>query len=134
MRERFRNFMQGRNGNDQLNYFLMIVDLVLILLGSIFRGTFGSIMYTLVLVILAVTYFRMFSKNVYKRSEENGRFIRLKYNFSATFRLYYERWVQRKDYKFFSCPDCKTTLRVPRGKGKISIVCRKCGHSFTGKT
>lgn len=134
MRERFARFMQGRSGNDQLNYFLMGADLVLIILGSIFRGNFGSVLYTLVLIIIAVTYFRMFSRNIYKRREENEKFIRLRYNFSATVRLYYERWVQRKDYKFFACPECKTTLRVPRGKGKISIVCRKCGHSFTGKT
>lgn len=134
MRERFRRFMQGRNGNDQLNCFLMGVDIVLILLGSIFRGTFGTVMYILVLAVIAVTYFRMFSRNIYKRSDENSKFMRLKYDASATFRLYYERWVQRKDYKFFSCPECKTMLRVPRGKGKIKIVCRKCGSSFSGKT
>ena len=45
-----------------------------------------------------------------------------------------ERWVQRKDYKFFSCPSCHTNLRVPRGKGKIKIVCRKCGTSFMGRS
>ena len=45
-----------------------------------------------------------------------------------------EKWVQRKDYKFFTCPSCKTTLRVPRGHGKIKIVCRKCGNTFTGKS
>ena len=27
-----------------------------------------------------------------------------------------------------------TRLRVPRGKGKINIVCRKCGTSFQRKT
>ena len=56
------------------------------------------------------------------------------YAIDAAYRVRRERWVQRKDYKFFTCPSCRTTLRVPRGKGQIRIVCRKCGNTFTGKT
>ena len=67
-------------------------------------------------------------------TEENGKYIRARYQFSAAMRLRKEQWVQRKDYKFFTCPSCRTTLRVPRGHGKIKIVCRKCGNSFIGKS
>lgn len=45
-----------------------------------------------------------------------------------------ERWKQRKDYKFFTCPSCKAVMRVPRGRGKIRIVCHKCGNTFMGKS
>ena len=45
-----------------------------------------------------------------------------------------ERWVQRKDFKFFQCPSCHAVLRVPSGRGKIKIVCRKCGNTFIGKS
>ena len=41
---------------------------------------------------------------------------------------------ERKKYKVFICPTCKQKLRVPRGKGKISISCPKCGTSFIKKT
>ncbi len=126
--------MYGRNGNDQLNNFILIVTLVLIVLGSIIKGSVGSAIYIVVLGLLGISYFRMFSRNTYKRSEENGKFIRLRYKVSAWLRLHYERWIQRKDYKFFACPACKAVLRVPRGKGKIKIVCRQCGNSFAGKT
>ena len=34
----------------------------------------------------------------------------------------------------FVCPTCKQKLRVPRGKGKISITCPKCATSFIKKT
>lgn len=47
---------------------------------------------------------------------------------------YKEMFVQRKDYKFFTCPYCRAMLRVPRGRGKIKIVCKKCGSSFIGKS
>ncbi len=133
MRERLARFMAGRNGNDQLNIFLLIVDVVLIVLSTIWKSASG-VLYPLVLALLVYIYFRMFSRNVYKRREENGKYMRLKYKVDAALRLRKERWVQRKDYKFFTCPSCRTSLRVPRHRGKVKIVCRKCGTSFFGKT
>ena len=134
MRQRLAQFMVGRNGNDQLNSFLILVTLALLILGRLFGGAFGSILTGLALAGLAVIYFRMLSKNVYRRREENGRFMQLRYRVSAKMRGLRERWVQRKDYKFFSCPACRCTLRVPRGHNKIRIVCKKCGHSFVGRS
>lgn len=127
-------FMAGRNGNDQLNNFLLAVDVVLLLAASIFAKSAGKYLYPLVMALLVYIYFRMFSRKVYRRREENGKYIRLKLKISAAFRVRHERWIQRRDYKFFTCPSCKTTLRVPRGHGKIKIVCRKCGNSFMGKS
>ena len=126
--------MAGRNGNDQLNLFLYGVDAVLLITATIVRGQVGRWLYAAVLVLLGYIYFRMFSRNLPRRREENGKFLRLRYKVMAAFRVRKEKWVQRKDYKFFTCPSCKTTLRVPRGHGKIKIVCRKCGNSFTGKS
>lgn len=126
--------MAGRNGNDQLNIFLLIVDLILMLLSSIFSKSIGGVLYPIVIALLVYVYFRMFSRNVYKRREENGKYMRLKYKAAAGLRLFKERWIQRKDYKFFTCPSCRASLRVPRHRGKIKIVCRKCGTSFFGKT
>ncbi len=134
MRKRLAQFMAGRNGNDQFNVFLLVVDIVLVLIGTIAGGVAGGVIYIAVLLLLVYIYFRMFSRNVYRRREENGKYIRLKYKVSAWIRVRKERWVQRKDYKFFTCPSCHTTLRVPRGHGKIKIVCRKCGNSFMGKS
>ncbi len=126
--------MAGRNGNDQLNVFLLIVDLILMLLSSIFSKSIGGVLYPIVIALLVYVYFRMFSRNVYKRREENGKYMRLKYKAAAELRLFKERWIQRKYYKFFTCPSCRASLRVPRHRGKIKIVCRKCGTSFFGKT
>lgn len=134
MRQKFAQFMSGRNGNDQLNLFLLIADIVLLLVAGMFADSFGKYLYPVVILVLGYAYFRMLSRNLCKRSEENGKYLRLRYKLMAEFRVRWERWVQRKDYKFFTCPSCKTTLRVPRGHGKIKIVCRKCGNSFTGKS
>ena len=134
MRERLASFMAGRNGVDQLNKFLLAADVVLAVLSSVIGGAFGRVTYTIVIGLLVVIYIRMFSRNLMRRRQENGKYLQLKQRFLGRFRLLKERWVQRRDYKFFTCPSCHTTLRVPKGRGKIRIVCRKCGVSFTGKS
>ena len=127
-------FMVGRNGNDQLNLFLFGVDAVLLLAATLVRGPVGRWLYIAVLALLGFIYFRMFSRNLPRRREENGKYLRLRYRVLAALKIRREKWVQRKDYKFYTCPSCKTTLRVPRGHGKIKIVCRKCGSSFERKS
>jgi len=134
MKARFAKFMAGRNGNDQFNTFLLTVDIVLALVGTLIGGSIGRFFYIPVLAILGYAYYRMFSRKLERRRYENSKYLRLRYKFTAELRARRERWVQRKDYKFFKCPACRTTLRVPRHRGKIKIVCRKCGSSFLGKS
>lgn len=134
MRERIAKFMAGRYGNDQLGRALLIADLVLLLLASVFSKSVGGLLMPLALILLGYVYFRMLSRNIYKRQEENGKYLRLKYKVTSKLNVLKERWKQRKEYKFFTCPSCHTSLRVPRGRGKIKIVCRKCGTSFIGKS
>ena len=127
-------FMAGRNGTDQFNIFLLAVDVILLLVAGLFARKAGVVLYPLVALGLGFVYYRMLSRNLLRRREENERFIRWWLKLSGNLRARRERWIQRKDYKFFTCPACKTILRVPRGHGKIKIVCRKCGKSFTGKS
>ena len=134
MKEKLLRLMAGRNGNDELNRFLLFEDAFVLLLAMVFSKTLGRFLMPLALIVLCITYFRMFSRNLLRRSEENGKYMILRSRVQGTLRLWKEQWVQRKDYKFFVCPACRTTLRVPRGRGKIKIVCRKCGNSFTGKS
>ena len=79
MREKFARFMSGRNGNDQLNLFILIADIVLLLLAGIFANSLGKVLYPLVILLLGYAYFRMLSRNLYKRSEENGKYLRRRY-------------------------------------------------------
>ena len=101
MKDRITRFMIGRNGNDQLNLFLLIAALVSLLAGGIFRGFLGSLLRILALVLLVLVYFRMFSKDLPKRSEENSRYLQIRYRIFAKLKALKERWVQRKDFKFF---------------------------------
>ena len=134
MKQRIARFMAGRNGNDQLNIFLLVLAVVFIILGIIFKNSLGFVFNMLTLVSIVLVYIRMLSRNIQKRQAENARFMDLKYRVFSKFRLQREKWTQREDYKFFHCPSCRTVLRVPRGRGKIMIVCKKCGTRFEGKS
>ena len=68
MREKFQRFMQGRYGADELNRFLTMVGLILIVVNLFFRSVLLSYV---VLAILIYCYYRMFSRNYSRRYAEN---------------------------------------------------------------
>ena len=94
----------------------------------------NKVFWILSLLVLVYTYYRIFSRNVARRREENGRYLQLKYKLTGGVKNRVDRWKQRKEFVFFRCPDCRAMLRVPRGKGRIRVTCRKCGNAFERKT
>ena len=135
MKDKLIRFMIGRNGSDKLGRATLYASIALLLVGMFFRNSLvGDIIRIISTALLIYSYFRILSKNIYKRREENEKFIRLEFKIKEFFRVRKLRWQQRKDYKFFSCPDCKAVMRVPKGKGNVKIVCSRCGRAFTGKS
>lgn len=128
---RLFGFMSGRNGNDQLGLAMLVAAL---LLNIIFRMTRIFLFGIAAMALLFLVIFRMFSRDLGKRQEENRRFMSLWYDAKRSFSDWRLRRSQSKDYKFFVCPSCHNRLRVPRGKGKIQITCPKCGQRFGGKS
>lgn len=131
LKERFQQFMAGRYGNDNFNRFLLLVSLILMILSLFSRR---NIFYTLALAALVYCYFRMFSRNTYKRYAENEKYLELKNRFLGVFRRERDHASQLKNYRFFKCPNCRQKVRVPRGKGKIKIHCPKCHADFIKKS
>ena len=135
MRAWFTRLMAGRNGPDHLNRFLSVVFLILSVCSMFVRNPrLASVLYTLSMALFFYVMFRMLSRNIYRRQQENGAYLRERYKITSWWNGLRDRWAQRKDYKFYKCPSCRTRLRVPRGKGKLNIVCRKCGTSFQRRT
>ena len=64
--------MTGRYGNDQLNQLLSIVSVVLLIVAIFTKWT---LVYLLAVILIALCYFRMFSRNTAKRYEENQAFL-----------------------------------------------------------
>lgn len=126
--------MAGRYGVDQFGRFISIVVLILFILSLFTSGKLSQILMLLAVAGIVYMYFRVFSRNTAKRRGENDLYMKRMRSMRMFFLSWSERWKQRRDYKFFRCPSCGTLLRVPRGKGKIKIVCRKCGNSFIKHT
>ena len=136
MMNRLRNFMYGRYGMDGLNLFLWIFSLVLILIASVFSvipsipTIVALVLRILSLILLVLTVFRSFSRNIAARQKENIALTRM-WN---KIRTVFQPRPDRKTHKYFRCPKCSQKVRVPRGKGKISIKCPKCGDKFIRNT
>lgn len=131
IKEAFRRFMYGRYGNDRLNQCLLIIFLICTILDIFISNVHFSILFTSWnFIILLCIYFRMFSRNISKRYEENQRYLVLE-NRVRSF-LGKTRYIQqqRKEFHIYTCPQCKQKIRIPRGKGRISVRCPKCGTEF----
>lgn len=116
----FRNFMLGRYGSDKLNGVLLLTGVVLMVLGSIFKGL--AFLTLLAYLPLFWCIFRMYSRNLEARRRENAAFL----NFFAH--------LKDREHRYYRCPRCKQTVRVPRGRGKINIRCPKCSERFIRKS
>ena len=126
-------FMYGRNGVDQLGWASLVLVLLLDTVELIVRSkseTARMILSTVSFLVMVWILFRMFSRNLPKRRKENAWFLTK----IVTPVKNRKARSQDKDHKYFTCPQCRTICRVPRGKGKIIITCPKCGTSIHGKT
>ena len=130
-----RNWLQkvmiGRYGPDQLNMALLAIAVILSILSAIFKT--GIIMIACY-VLLLLSILRMMSRNINARRRENDKFIKIWWPIRTKIKAKFVQLKSLKQYRFFKCPECKKTLRVPRGKGKIQITCPKCGERFIRKS
>ena len=138
MSDRFRNFMRGRYGVDQLSNGLVFLFFILILIGILTRYTIFT---WIALIPMILSYYRMFSKNFSKRYNENRIYTNLMspvYDLLDKIKGFFNRKIKRfktrKEYKYFKCPNCKQELRVPIGRGEITVTCPKCKQSFDRKS
>ena len=131
MRDKFMRFMMGRYGADEFSKFLLGSSVALMVLNLFLRI---GLLNTLVMVLLVYVYFRMFSKNIQKRYEENMKYLQLKRQVMGRFEKEKRMLADRKVNHIYKCPTCKQKIRIPKGKGKICITCPKCGTEFTKKS
>ena len=154
---RFRQWMQGRYGRDELYTGLLVLYLILLVLNMFFRKwmIFGILSWP----VLVFAFYRYFSRNIEQRELENRKFLALlgkckggleKVDWqTGSFRRQPNRtssrassrkpsgdpsiWVKFKEFprkKYAACPQCRATLRLPRKRGKHTVRCPCCGNRF----
>lgn len=130
LRAWFQRFMVGRNGVDQLSFALVVTALVVTILGSLLRFFPLTLLAD---VLLIIAFVRIFSKNIQKRVRENQIYLEKTARIRRKTQEWINRMKNRKQYRYFVCPSCKTRLRVPRGVGQVTITCKNCGKKFDKK-
>lgn len=130
-----KKWMRGRYGVfDSLNKTLIVISLI-----ALFVANFVSViawpLRLLAYGLFILAYYRLFSKKVYVRLNENQKFIRIKTKYQKKFKQQKAKFEQRKDYTYFRCsnPSCKQQLRAPKGRGQIKVTCSKCQQVFIKK-
>lgn len=119
----FRRFMMGRYGTDKLNMAILGAGLFLSVVCMFLKLPLLNLLLTLAAyALLGWAIFRTLSRNTYKRYQENRKYLML-----------LDR-IRDREHRYYDCPRCRQQVRVPRGKGKISITCPKCKEKFIRKT
>lgn len=135
IRNALARFMYGRNGADQLGLTMIWTAIALNIVNIFIKNETVYLIINLLATFLTIlTLLRMLSRNLQQRRAENAKFLEkvwwpLKRRFGAA-----KRQRQDKEHKYFTCPNCRTVCRVPRGKGKIVITCPKCRGQIHGKS
>ena len=115
----FRQFMAGRYGTDRLNLVILCTGFAASILSSLVgKAPLSLVFWLLSYVLMIWAIFRSLSRNTYKRYQENRKFLQ-----------FFDRLKDRQ-HRYFDCPKCRQMVRVPRGKGKISITCPRCREKF----
>ncbi|WP_238906997.1 hypothetical protein [Clostridium sp. YIM B02506] len=123
-------FMYGRYGSDQLYIASIALSFILVIAyffipSPIIRG--------LSWVVLILTFYRTFSKNIYKRQRENQMFLKFWNPIKSKFSLTFRRLKDIKTHRYRTCPHCEKVLRLPRKTGNHTVNCPACRKDFKVK-
>ena len=123
--DKLRKLMYGRYGTDDLNQFLLILYIVLLII-DLFINTL--LLEILELIIIIVIFYRTFSKKIYKRKKENDKYLEFKKNIFKPFKNIKRNYKDRDNYIYKKCHNCKKTLRLPlpNSRGIKHIKCPNC--------
>ena len=127
----FGRFMVGRNGVDNMSWHAMWASIILSLATTIFG--LGAIFSLLSSALMVYAIFRVLSRNVAKRREENQRYIEFTEKIVREVKQFFLRLKGMKTHKYFRCPSCRNRLRMKRGSGEKTITCPVCRNQFTQK-
>ena len=93
---RFRNFMVGRYGTDKLNMVILCAGLAVCLVSAFFQSPQVNLLLTAVSYgLMFWALYRSFSRNTYKRYQENRKFLQ-----------FFDR-LKDRDHRYYDCPKCK---------------------------
>lgn len=149
--EKLARFLMGRNGPDSLYTAILITELVLMVV-NLFLGSW--IVSLLIWALLFWGIFRVFSRNLPARRRENEIWVKIwktitfgkgpvrNHPYYGSYGAYGQSYAYPpkppkkkklktdKDHCFRICPQCKANIRLPKKRGKHTVVCPRCKCRF----
>lgn len=129
LRYKIMQFMSGRYGIDKLFYGLFVIAFILSFTNIFIRSLAVQL---IVYGFVFLAFFRMFSRNTSKRSQENRKFENM-LGFLKRKREFERQKRADKLHVYKTCKRCRAILRLPHRVGVHKTVCPKCGNEFTVK-
>ena len=127
-RQKLASFMYGRYGTDQLYYGLLAVYVLLLLLNMCFPSILWNIPMS-ICIVYAV--FRVFSRNTWARRRENDVFLKFWRPLKTELVLLKDRCKDIRTARYRKCRHCKAIIKLPRKRGKHTVVCPRCKQRFS---
>ncbi len=123
--------MQGRYGIDHI----YVTSLILYFVGLIVLRQINNSIYLniFLLLLIAWTFYRVFSKNIARRYAENQAFLRFINQIKS---IVNRLWMRMRDigtHRYRRCPNCRAQLRLPRKIGVHTARCPRCNNRFKVK-
>lgn len=128
---KMQSWMYGRYGFDELSKALSYGALICLILSWFPKLQWLSFPGLLLWIWCLI---RCYSKSLTKRQQERAAYLRITGKIKGWFSLKKRMWKERKTHSYFKCDQCKKTLRVPKGKGKIKITCPHCRKEIIRNT
>ncbi|MBR5246077.1 MAG: hypothetical protein IKV25_01740 [Clostridia bacterium] len=129
--QKLQHFMVGRYGNDEFSLFLSVIGLILTFLANF---KYLGFLYFIGIILIFFSLFRVLSKNYNARRKELNWYLLWSAKPKAELKVLGNKIRDRKTHRYFKCKNCKTVMRVPKGRGKIEITCPKCRAKVIKKT
>lgn len=128
--EKINKFLNGRYGVDELYRFLLIVCLIIVITNLFI---YSMVLRIIELIIFVFAIYRAFSKDTYKRSKENKKYLEIKSKIEGYFNYQKKKYKDRNTHMYKKCPKCRQKIRLPLRKGNHTVKCPNCKEIFEVK-
>lgn len=133
--QKLSNAFEDCNGPDTLGRWAMGAGLVFAVLDIFFYNAVFTVLY---MAFLFYAVYRLFSRKVGQRQEENERFEafldRIKGKAGRKGGDTESAKPAKAEVLHIKCEKCGQRLRVPKGKGRIRVTCPTCQHQSIMET
>ena len=147
-KDKLYRFMYGRYGIDDLYKFCFLLAIILIVINLILSFVISNqtaqtivttLLFALILFLMVWNIVRSYSRKIEARRKENAAYLKLKRKVKVFFTGNTSTKsrsgnIDSAEYIFRDCPNCSSTLRLPRKDGKNKVKCPRCSRSFYVKS